>query len=229
MEQIYFNYCDYTLDEHSKVNALIDLYTRNISEKNSFITPTNEKYSTNVLFRMRGSQLKTIDDIVQESKSQGIYEFLKIGIDELINFGIIGCYDFFPILMGNTEGLPIKLGVGQHIHHQVTRDRKCNVYLMIFPLDLKTEIKEFLKFTWTDKEYPLGSYDFIATSDFNKKLETHYENIRLTANGPTEYINFPNSGKRLSVKFNGTNWLHSAENFSDNLYLGIVVNDYIKK
>jgi hypothetical protein len=207
---------------------LIDVYQQNAKLLHSFITPTNDEYSTNVLFRMRSSQLKTIEDITQETIKVGIYNFLKIGIDELANEGVIGCYDFFPILMGNTSGLPFKRGVGQHIHHQVTPDRKCNVHLMIFPLVVNNPTSEYLSFTWTDNEYPLGSYDFTATSDFNKKLEQHYSNIKRDACGPTQQISFPKMNERLTVKFNGTNWLHSADHFSNNLYLGIVVNDYIK-
>ena len=212
----------------NKIQPLIDVYQKNSNLLNSFITPTNEEYSTNVLFRLRGSKLNSIIDIVQESTSAGIYEFLKIGIDELTSDGVIGCYDFFPILMGNIAGLPFKRGVGQHIHHQVTTDRKCNVHLMIFPLIINSPVDEYLKFTWTDNEYPLGSYDFVATPDFNKKLEQHYANIQRDACGPTQHISFPKLNERLTVKFNGTNWLHGAENFSNNLYLGIVVNDYIK-
>lgn len=226
MDKIYYEYVDFNLPADS-VQALIDVYQKNSGLRNSFITPMNDEYSTNVLFRMRGSSLKTINDITQEAINTGIYDFLKIGIDELVSHNVIGCYDFFPILMGNIDGLPFKKGVGKHIHHQVTPDRKCNVHLMIFPLLVNNPVNEYLKFTWTDKQYPLGSYDFIATPEFNKKLEQHYNNIERDACGPTQQLIFPDLGKRMTVKFNGTNWLHSAENFGNNLYLGIVVNDYI--
>jgi hypothetical protein len=212
-----------------EIQKLIDVYQKNVSVQHSFITPTNDEYSTNVLFRLRSSKLKTIADISEEAKAVGIYDFLKIGIDELVHNNVIGCYDFFPILMGNTEGLPFKRGVGEHIHHQVTPDRKCNVHLMIFPLVINNPISEYLSFTLTENEYPLGSYDFIATPEFNKKLEQHYANVKRDASGPTQNIPFPNINERLTVKFNGTNWIHGAENFSNNLYLGIVVNDYIKE
>ena len=226
MDRIDYKYTVY--DQDMPVKKFIDSYHRNANTLNSFITPTNDEYSTNVLFRMRSSKLKTIEDIRQKSIEEGLYDALKIGIDELQNEGIIGCYDFFPILMGNMEGLPFKKGVGQHIHHKATVDRKCNVFLMIFPLIINSTVKENLNFTWTDKEYPLGSYDFVATPDFNSKLEQHYINIKREACGPTQLLSFPNTGERMTVKFNGTNWLHGAENFGDNLYLGIVVNDYIK-
>ena len=209
-------------------DILIDVYQKNIGTMNSFITPTNDEYSTNVLFRMRSSTLKTIDNIIQKSIDNNIYDFIKIGINELVENNVVGCYDFFPIIMGNIDGLPYKRGVGQHIHHKVTMDRKCNVYLMIFPLIINNPIEEYLSFTWTDKEYPLGSYDFVATPDFNKKLEQHYANIKRDACGPTQQLFFPKLNERLTVKFNGTNWIHSADGFGDNLYLGIVVNDYIK-
>jgi hypothetical protein len=227
MDKIYYEYVDFNPPTES-IQTLVNVYQENLGLQNSFITPVNDEYSTNVLFRLRGSSLKSIDDITQEAVNSNIYNFLKIGIDELISDGVTGCYDFFPILMGNIKGLPFKRGVGKHIHHQVTVDRKCNVHLMIFPLIVNNPVNEYLSFTWTDKQYPLGSYDFVATPEFNKKLEQHYKNIERDACGPTQELMFPKLGKRMTVKFNGTNWLHSAENFGDNLYLGIVVNDYIK-